>query len=93
MDGGSSLVQIDHVVGKGQVPFQTGWWLAAQVAGKISLVITGEGQPGADPLPAQAEPAQARREEGRTGAASSSEGLGQQRVRDALGVSQETLQA
>lgn len=71
---------------------QAGGWLP-QVAGQISLVITGEGQPGADPLPAQAEPAQARGEEGRTGAASSSEGLGQQRVRDALGVSQETLQA
>lgn len=52
-----------------------------------------KGQPGADTLPVQAEPAQVRVEEGRTGAASSSEGLGQQRVRDALSVSQETFRA
>lgn len=47
-----------------------------------------KGQPGPDPLPAQV-----RVEKGRTGAASSSEELGQQRVRDALSVSQEKLQA
>lgn len=50
-------------------------------------------QSGVHPLSGQAEPARVRVGEGRTGAASSSKGLGQQRVRDALSISQEKLQA
>lgn len=92
-DEGSSLVQIDHVVGRDRSLFrQAGDWPHTWLL-KTAWLLEVKGQSGADPLPGQAKPAQGRIGEGRTDAASSSKGLGQQRVRDALSISQEKLQA
>lgn len=54
---------------------QAGDWLHRWLL-KTAWSIQVKGQSGADPLPGQAEPAGVRVEEGRTGAANSSKGLG-----------------
>lgn len=71
---------------------QAGDWLHRWLL-KTAWSLQVKGQSGADHLPGQAETAGVRVQEGRTGAASSSKGLGQQRIRDALSITQEKLQA